>query len=111
MGRPRRTFDVLDVLRLRLEGLSWPSIARRTGLGLGTVYRAYRTAIDSLQPFQNPKAARIRRRDDLAHNSETDRHDLHDVHTVSTGIEESAVMLALLRSGALIEQGAKVAQK
>jgi hypothetical protein len=58
-GRPRKQVDVLEVLRLRLEGLSWPAIARRTGLGLGTVYRAYRTAIDALKPFQNTKANRL----------------------------------------------------
>ena len=57
---PRKPVDVLDVLRLRLAGESWPQIARRTGLGQGTVYRAYRRAIDALQPFQNPKAAKLR---------------------------------------------------
>ena len=60
MARPRKQVDVVEVLRLRLEGLSWPVIARRTGLGLGTVYRAYRTAIDALKPFQNPKDTRLR---------------------------------------------------
>lgn len=29
-------------------------------MGQGTVYRAYRSAIDELQPFQNPKAAKLR---------------------------------------------------
>ena len=58
MARPRKHVDVVEVLKLRLEGLSWPVIARRTGLGLGTVYRAYRTAIDALKPFQNPKVDR-----------------------------------------------------
>jgi hypothetical protein len=59
MARPRKHVDVVEVLKLRLEGLSWPVIARRTGLGLGTVYRAYRTAIDALKPFQNSKDNRL----------------------------------------------------
>jgi len=60
MARPRKQVDVVEVLKLRLEGMSWPVIARRTGLGLGTVYRAYRTAIDALKPFQNPKDSRLK---------------------------------------------------
>jgi hypothetical protein len=50
---------VVEVLRLRLAGESWPAIARRTRLGLGTVYRAYRQAVDALRPFQNPKAKNL----------------------------------------------------
>jgi hypothetical protein len=57
MARPRKPTNVLEILRLRLEGFSWPQIARSTGLGQGTAYRAYRNAIDALKPFQNPKAA------------------------------------------------------
>ena len=60
MARPRKPTNVLEVLRLRLEGFSWPQIARKTGLGQGTVYRAYRRTIDAPQPFQNPKAAKLR---------------------------------------------------
>ena len=56
MARPRKQVDVLEVLRLRLQGMSWPEIAARMRLGVGTVYRAYRQAIALLQPFQNPKA-------------------------------------------------------
>lgn len=59
MARPRKSINVLEILRLRLEGFSWPQIARRTGLGQGTVYRAYRTAIAAPQPFQNPKAVQL----------------------------------------------------
>jgi hypothetical protein len=61
MGRPKKSVDVVEVLRLRLTGLSWPAVARRTHLGQGTVYRAYRMAIDALRPFQNPKAGPTRR--------------------------------------------------
>jgi len=59
MARPRKPVDVVEVLRFRLAGESWPAIARRMRLGLGTVYRAYRQAIDALKPFQNPKPSKI----------------------------------------------------
>ncbi len=39
MPRPRKPVDAVEVLRLRLEGHSWPEIGRRMRLGLGTVYR------------------------------------------------------------------------
>ncbi len=57
MARPRKYVDTDEVLRLRLDGLSWPQIARRMRLGQGTAYRAYRSAIDKLKPFQNPNRA------------------------------------------------------
>jgi putative DNA-invertase from lambdoid prophage Rac len=42
IGRPRRIFDRVEIVRLRdQEHLSWPKIAARLGLGLGTVVRAY----------------------------------------------------------------------
>ena len=56
MGRPRREVDVLEILRLRLERVPWPEIASRLHLGQGTAYRAYRSAIDAIRPFQNAKA-------------------------------------------------------
>ena len=59
MARRRKHVDVVEVLRFRLAGESWPAIARKTSLGLGTVYRAYRQAIDALRPFQNPKASNV----------------------------------------------------
>jgi len=52
MARPR-SVDAVEVLRLRLAGASWREIAAKTGLGLGTVFRAHRTALDSLAAFQN----------------------------------------------------------
>ena len=55
MARPRKHVETLEILRLRLDGFSWSCIARRMRLGLGTVYRAYRTAIDSLQPFKTTR--------------------------------------------------------
>ena len=59
MARPRKHVDVVEVLQFRLAGESWPAIARRMSLGVGTVYRAYRQAIDALRPFQNPKAPNV----------------------------------------------------
>jgi DNA invertase Pin-like site-specific DNA recombinase len=42
MGRPRRVFDHQHVVTLRdQEKLSWPAIARKLGVGAGTVRRAY----------------------------------------------------------------------
>lgn len=46
MGRPRRIFDRVEVVRLRdAERLSWPEISRRTGAGVGTVVKAYRDLV------------------------------------------------------------------
>jgi DNA invertase Pin-like site-specific DNA recombinase len=42
IGGPRRVFDRQQVVILRdQEKRSWPQIARRLGVGLGTVHRAY----------------------------------------------------------------------
>jgi putative DNA-invertase from lambdoid prophage Rac len=42
IGRPRRIFDRQQVVKLRdQEKRSWPQIARRLGVGVGTVRRAY----------------------------------------------------------------------
>jgi hypothetical protein len=56
MARPRKDIDPIHVLRLRLDGLSRRQIAATTGLGLGTVFRAHRIALDSLAAFQNRKS-------------------------------------------------------
>jgi DNA invertase Pin-like site-specific DNA recombinase len=40
LGRPRVVVDVARIAALRSQGASWPQIADRLGLGLGTVYRA-----------------------------------------------------------------------
>lgn len=57
MARPRKPVDVAEIARLRCAGLSWPEIARRTGRGYGTVYRAHYSGLDSTAPIQNPKGA------------------------------------------------------
>jgi hypothetical protein len=56
MSRPRKNIDVVEVLRLRLQGLSWREIAATTGLGLGTVFTAQKAALNSLAAFQNRKS-------------------------------------------------------
>ncbi len=39
-GRPRRKIDTRRVIELRAKGVSWRRIAKRLGVGLGTVHRA-----------------------------------------------------------------------
>ncbi len=52
IGRPRRIFDRAEVVRLRdHDHLSWPEISRRTGMGVGTVVRAYRSLTSAPEPF------------------------------------------------------------
>lgn len=58
MARPKKQVNVAEVLRLRREGKSWPAIARKVRLGLGTVYRA---AQNAPEPFQNPTAGTLQR--------------------------------------------------
>lgn len=42
IGRPRRIFDRAAVVAMRdRDRLSWPAIARRMGVGVGTAVRAY----------------------------------------------------------------------
>lgn len=39
LGRPRRIVDSSRVAALRASGVSWRMIARRTGVGIATLYR------------------------------------------------------------------------
>ena len=49
LGRPKRIFRRDEVVRLRdQQQLSWPKIASKLGVGVGTVVRAYRTIKDAL---------------------------------------------------------------
>jgi DNA-directed RNA polymerase specialized sigma24 family protein len=57
MARPRKPVDLIEVIGRRWAGQSFREIARSMGLGLGTVVRAHRQAIESLAAFQNPTAA------------------------------------------------------
>lgn len=59
-GRPRRQINTAELLRLRAEGCSFPEIASRLQVGLGTAYRAYQAATNQATPFQNPKATVLR---------------------------------------------------
>ena len=43
-GRPRRDAPTDQIRELRVQGLSFRAIARQTGLGYGTVRRAYQAA-------------------------------------------------------------------
>ncbi len=54
IGRPRRVFDREEVLSLRRQGLSIAKIARRMGLGAGTVVRVIQAPADDATAFQNP---------------------------------------------------------
>src|SRR5262249_6787284 len=56
IGRPRRVVRRDEAAQLRRPGMSWPEIARKLGVGQGTVVRAYRSLDDSRPPFQNPAA-------------------------------------------------------
>ena len=44
LGRPRAIVNVDQVQRLRSQGLPWRAIAKRLGVGLGTVVRAARSS-------------------------------------------------------------------
>jgi putative DNA-invertase from lambdoid prophage Rac len=63
IGRPRRVFDRQEVLRLRdQERRSWPHIARRLGVGVGTVRRAYDALTSLPQLLDNSGILIIRMR-------------------------------------------------
>jgi DNA invertase Pin-like site-specific DNA recombinase len=56
-GRPRRQVELVQIQRLRQEGLSLRQIARSTGLGYGTVRRALNRTENRSEVSQNPMAA------------------------------------------------------
>jgi DNA invertase Pin-like site-specific DNA recombinase len=41
LGRPRVAVDIAKISCLRAEGASWPTIAKKLGIGVGTAYAAY----------------------------------------------------------------------
>jgi len=41
LGRPKIIVDVRRIAALRDSGASWPDIAAKLGVGLGTAYHAY----------------------------------------------------------------------
>jgi len=54
-GRPRKVFDPTEIKELRHQGVSFRKIARRLGLGEGTVRRALQTGSDGAAVRQNLK--------------------------------------------------------
>ena len=56
IGRPRAVFRRDLVAEFRREGLSWREIARRTGVGVGTVRRAYGVEPDATAACQKHAA-------------------------------------------------------
>jgi DNA invertase Pin-like site-specific DNA recombinase len=58
IGRPKRVFDRAQVIAMRdQDRLSWPAIARRLRVGVGTVRRAYTALADVPQACQNSPGA------------------------------------------------------
>jgi DNA invertase Pin-like site-specific DNA recombinase len=41
LGRPQVSVDAERIGQLRRQGQSWPQIAKKLGVGVGTAYRAY----------------------------------------------------------------------
>jgi DNA invertase Pin-like site-specific DNA recombinase len=41
LGRPRVAVDIAKIKCLRAKGASWPAIAEKLGIGVGTAYAAY----------------------------------------------------------------------
>jgi hypothetical protein len=67
MGRPRLPIDAEAVTRLRAEGHSWRSIARRIGVGCGTVRRAYQQRAKTVpKPIAEPSTVSLGKRRFLA---------------------------------------------
>jgi DNA invertase Pin-like site-specific DNA recombinase len=56
IGRPKAVFHREQVSELRAAGLPWREIARRLGVGVGTVRRVAGAATESMRACQNPKA-------------------------------------------------------
>lgn len=57
MARPRKHVDVMQVLRLRLDGRSLREIASEMRLGRGTVHRYIQSALIALRCPKTPKPA------------------------------------------------------
>jgi DNA invertase Pin-like site-specific DNA recombinase len=43
LGRPKRTVDAAEIVRLRSSGASWREISEKLGIGVGTACRAFQT--------------------------------------------------------------------
>src|ERR1700680_548265 len=60
LGRPQIVVDVRKIARLRVQGRSWPQIAKQLGIGVGTAYRAHK------ELSKNPKVESLSRIPDSA---------------------------------------------
>ena len=58
VGRPRKILDREKVVTLRREGLSWSQIAKKLGVGTGTVRRAYHALNGSLRAAKTIQGSR-----------------------------------------------------
>jgi hypothetical protein len=54
IGRPKRVFDRRRVRELRDGGLAWSVIAKKLGVSIATVRRAYISPADSTRACQKP---------------------------------------------------------
>ena len=59
IGRPRKVLCPDFIIDLREQGLSWRAIARRMGVGLGTVRRAVGLDASSISASQNYLAGKL----------------------------------------------------
>ena len=55
LGRPRVVVDTAEIARLRASGASWPQIAHKLGVSVGTVYQAVRSL--SKTPPKSPSVS------------------------------------------------------
>ena len=58
IGRPRRIFDRVKVIRLRESGLSIPQVAREMGLSVGTVARVLKVSDAAADLSKTPSRSR-----------------------------------------------------
>ena len=55
LGRPRRVFRRDEVLRLRVEGVSWRKIAQMLDIPMSTVIDSFRQSADSCDTVEPGK--------------------------------------------------------
>jgi DNA invertase Pin-like site-specific DNA recombinase len=54
LGRPRVVVDIEQVSRFRAGGMSWPQIARKLGVSVGTVFQAGHSLSTNLPTATHP---------------------------------------------------------
>jgi DNA invertase Pin-like site-specific DNA recombinase len=60
LGRPEVAVDSDRIATLRAQGLSWPAIAEKLGVGVGTAYRAHQNLSKNPKPRRLSKNPRSR---------------------------------------------------